>query len=393
MKALEEKSHGHQGLSTDIEAHFSPNIVQEREDEDIANDHVQEENVEHSVEDKSDYPNLLQDESNYPNLVQDESFIDVIVTPNEGTCSRLDLENLIDKQATRCVLLDSIHCKVAKAIRQAAEVHNKPLEENDYRIEVNELLIPDALIPNAIDPDEIYLVKHVFRSYVAWPKHLVLLEGEKIKKYTPKRKRTNTKQPQPILPKTQSQPQQETSLASSSSSARPPQNSQKVTFIDDVLSNLKAMWNDIMKKSESFMISVPVNEHMFGIKEHNIPVIKEDVQFMVYFEKITAACISLYMRFLYTILVENERMHLFTFFEPQLLAEILGRTPDDRARDLAKRLGEIIPGQLLMAAFNDGHWMFLLIDVSKEIVYFFDPLGGYIPQDCKNVVGMQVYKL
>ncbi|KAF4354737.1 hypothetical protein G4B88_031277 [Cannabis sativa] len=228
MKALEEKSHGHQGLSTDIEAHFSPNIVQEREDEDIANDHVQEENVEHNLEDKSDYPNLLQDESNYPNLVQDESFIDVIVTLNEGTCSRLDLENLIDKQATRCVLLDFIHRKVAKGIiRQAAEVHNKPLEENDYRIEVNELLIPDALIPNAIDPDEIYLVKHVFRSYVAWPKHLVLLKGEKIKKYTPKRKRTNTKQPQPILPKTQSQPQQETSLASSSSSERPPQNSQK----------------------------------------------------------------------------------------------------------------------------------------------------------------------
>ncbi|KAF4403067.1 hypothetical protein G4B88_027838 [Cannabis sativa] len=355
MKALEEKSHGHQGFSTDIEAHFSPNIVQEREDEDIANDHVQEENVEHSVEDKNDYPNFLQDESNYPNLVQDASFIDVIVTPNEGTCSRLDLENLIDKQATRCVLLDSIHRKVAKGIiRQAAEVHNKPLEENDYRIEVNELLIPDALIPNAIDPDEIYLVKHVFKSYVAWPRHLVLLEGEKIKKYTPKRKRTNTKQPQPILPKTQSQPQQETSLASSSSSARPPQNSQKVTFIDDVPSNLKAMWNDIMKKSESFMISVPVNEHMFGIKEHSIAVIKEDVQFMVYFEKITAACISLYMRFLYTILVENERMHLFTFFEPQLLAAILGRTPDDRARDLAKRLGEIIPGQLLMTAFNDG---------------------------------------
>ncbi|KAM6553987.1 hypothetical protein CsatB_014749 [Cannabis sativa] len=355
MKALEEKSHGHQGLSTDIEAHFSPNIVQEMEDEDIANDHVEEENVEHSVEDKNDYPNLLQDESNYPNLVQNESFIDVIVTPNQGTCSRLDLENLIDKQATRCVLLDSIHRKVAKGIiRQAAEVHNKPLEENDYRIEVNELLIPDALIPNAIDPDEIYLVKHVFRSYVAWPKHLVLLEGEKIKKYTPKRKRTNTKQPQPILPKTQSQQQQETSLASSSSSARPPQNSQKVTFIDDVPSNLKAMWNDIMKKSESFMISVPVNEHMFGIKEHSIAVIKEDVQFM-----------------------------------PQLLAAILGRTPHDRARDLAKRLGEIIPRQLLMAAFNDGrHWMFLLIDVSKEIVYFFDPLGGYIPQDCKNVVGM-----
>ncbi|KAM6590472.1 hypothetical protein CsatA_013077 [Cannabis sativa] len=225
MKALEEKSHGHHGLSTDIEAHLSPNIVQEREDEDIANDHVQEKNVEHSVEDKSDYPNLLQDESNYPNLVQDESFIDIIVRPNEGTCSRLDLENLIDKQATRCVLLDSIHRKVAKGIiRQAAEVHNKPLEESDYRIEVNELLIPDALIPNAIDPDEIYLVKHVFRSYVAWPKHLVLLEGEKSKKYTPKRKKTNTKQPQPILLKTQSQPQQETSLASSSSSARPPQN-------------------------------------------------------------------------------------------------------------------------------------------------------------------------
>ncbi|KAM6590473.1 hypothetical protein CsatA_013078 [Cannabis sativa] len=42
-----------------------------------------------------------------------------------------------------------------------------------------------------------------------------------------------------------------------------------------------------------------------------------------------------------------------------------------------------------MAAFNDGrHWKFLLIDVSKEIVYFFNPLGGYIPQDCKNVVGI-----
>ncbi|KAF4367759.1 hypothetical protein F8388_011334 [Cannabis sativa] len=172
LKALEEKSHGHQDLSTDIEAHFSSNIVQEREYEDIAND-----------------------------------------------------------QATRCVLLDSIHRTVSKGIiRQATEVHNKLLEENDYRIEVNELLIPDALIPNAIDLDEIHLVKH-----------------------------------------------------------------------------------------------------------------------------------------------------------PQLLATILGRTPDDRARDLAIGLGEIISGQLLMAALNDGHWIFLFIDISKEIVYFFDPLGGYIPQDCKNV--------
>ncbi|XP_060963384.1 uncharacterized protein LOC133032929 [Cannabis sativa] len=379
MKALEEKSHGHQGLSTDIEAHFSPNMVQENEYEDIANDHVEQEHVEHNIEDKSDYHNL----------VQDESFIDVIVTPNEGTWSQFDLENLVDKQATRCVLLDSIHRKVAKGIiRQAAEVHNKPLDENSYRIEVNELLIPDALIPEAIDPDEIYLVKHVFRSYVAWPKHLVVLEGEQIKKYTPKKKSTNRKKTQPILPKTQPQPQQETSLASSSSSARPPQNSQKITIIDDVPTNLKAMWNDIMKKSESFMISVPVNEHMFGIKEYNIAVIKEDAEFMVYFDNITAACISLYMRFLYTILVENERMHLFTFLEPQLLAAIQGRTHDDRARDLAKRLGEIIPGQQLMATLNNGiHWMFLLIDVSKEIVYFFDPLGGYISEDCKNVVG------
>ncbi|KAF4389094.1 hypothetical protein F8388_026823 [Cannabis sativa] len=136
------------------------------------------------------------------------------------------------------------------------------------------------------------------------------------------------------------------------------------------------MWNDIMKKSESFMISVPVKEHMFRIKEHNIAMIKEDVEFMV----------------LYTILVENERLYLFTFLEPQLVAAILGRIPDDRARDLAKRLGEIIPGQLLMAALNDGkemrHWMFLLIDLSKEIVYFFDPLRGYIPEVCKNVVGI-----
>ncbi|KAF4398829.1 hypothetical protein G4B88_028192 [Cannabis sativa] len=269
MKALEEKSHGHQGLSTDIEAHFSPNMVQENEYEDVANDHVEQEHVEHNIEDKSDYPNL----------VQDESFIDVIVTPNEGTWSQFDLENLVDKQVAKGI------------IRQAAEVHNKPLDENSYRIEVNELLIPDALIPEAIDPDEIYLVKHVFRSYVAWPKHLVVLE---------------------------------------------------------------AMWNDIMKKSESFMISVPVNEHMFGIKEYNIAVIKEDVEFMVYFDNITAACISLYMRFLYTILVENERMHLFTFLEPQLLAAIQGRTPDDRDRDLAKRLGEIIPGQQLMATLNNG---------------------------------------
>ncbi|KAF4346214.1 hypothetical protein G4B88_026329 [Cannabis sativa] len=127
MKALEEKSHGHQ----------------------------EQEHVEHDIEDKSDYPNF----------VQDESFIDVIVKTNEGTWSQLALENLVDKQVAKAI------------IRQAAEVHNKPLNENSYRIEVNELLIPDALIPKAIDPDEIYLVKHVFRSYVAWPQHLAVLEG------------------------------------------------------------------------------------------------------------------------------------------------------------------------------------------------------------------------
>ena len=45
---------------------------------------------------------------------------------------------------------------------------------------------------------------------------------------------------------------------------------------------------------------------------------------------------------------------MLAFFEAQLIVAVQGRSPDDRARDLAKRMGQIAPGQLLLTPFNGG---------------------------------------
>ncbi|KAK4859747.1 hypothetical protein QYF36_010985 [Acer negundo] len=92
-------------------------------------------------------------------------------------------------------------------------------------------------------------------------------------------------------------------------------------------------------------------------------------------EEISANSIVIYIRYLYGILKQNKLFDKFVFVDPNHIVYSVG-SKEERARSLNKRLGQTKPGQLFLAPYN------------HICVFFFDPLGGDIRLDIKEVVKM-----
>ena len=55
--------------------------------------------------------------------------------------------------------------------RSATVSHGMQLLEDEVKVSVDEIIIPDASVP--LPTYEIFTVAHAFQSFIAWPKHLV----------------------------------------------------------------------------------------------------------------------------------------------------------------------------------------------------------------------------
>ena len=55
--------------------------------------------------------------------------------------------------------------------RSATVCHGMQLLEDEVKVSVDEMIIPDASVPLATE--EIFTVEQALKSFIAWPKHLV----------------------------------------------------------------------------------------------------------------------------------------------------------------------------------------------------------------------------
>ena len=74
----------------------------------------------------------------------------------------------------------------------------------------------------------------------------------------------------------------------------PSQQSDKFSTVPKSLSRLLSV---IKENDDSFTLVVSTDQYVFGLPSHEIIVAKEDIEFMMNFDNITATCISLYMRY------------------------------------------------------------------------------------------------
>ena len=123
---------------------------------------------------------------------------------------------------------------------------------------------------------------------------------QQLRKYAPKKKNKKTKKQragkrvsQPKAPWTQPQ-EHELSLASSSSTIMPSQYPNEASTVPASLSRLLIV---VMENDDLFILSVSANLSVFGLPSHEIIVAKEDVEFMMNFNNIRVACLSLYIRY------------------------------------------------------------------------------------------------
>ncbi|XP_022640746.1 uncharacterized protein LOC106772423 isoform X3 [Vigna radiata var. radiata] len=71
------------------------------------------------------------------------------------------------------ILDDTEIVLVARGImfKAATVVHDMVLSEDEVKVSVDEMIIPDAEVP--LSTYEIFTVEQAFKSFIAWPKHLI----------------------------------------------------------------------------------------------------------------------------------------------------------------------------------------------------------------------------
>ncbi|PON58584.1 LOW QUALITY PROTEIN: hypothetical protein TorRG33x02_290690 [Trema orientale] len=164
------------------------------------------------------------------------------------------------------------------------------MKKNTYRVIVKHIVDENAYLPIPV-LDEISLVEEAIDSIVSWLKHLVILDDGRPTKMPPKKRNISP-------PKRPAQPQKrKRTIASSSSSARPPHSTFDTSIIPPhVTGMLRGFLKTTMKKNEDYTITIPMVNEICRINKHVIYIAKEDIMFIGYLKDITAPCISVYIR-------------------------------------------------------------------------------------------------
>ncbi|WVZ16028.1 hypothetical protein V8G54_013594 [Vigna mungo] len=111
--------------------------------------------------------------------VQEQEQVDVAPPTRrsrKGSCSAAGVSGDDMDDTSPCMLYtedDTETTLVARGTmcKAATVVHGVQLLEDEVKVSVDEMIIPDALVP--LSTNEIFTVEHAFKFFIAWPKHLV----------------------------------------------------------------------------------------------------------------------------------------------------------------------------------------------------------------------------
>ncbi|XP_062026326.1 uncharacterized protein LOC133742654 [Rosa rugosa] len=105
-------------------------------------------------------------------------------------------------------------------------------------------------------------------------------------------------------------------------------------------------------------------------------------------EKLSATCIVIYMRYLYTVLEELDMVGSVTFVDPAVISAPWCGTSFVRSRKLADRFKGAQNDQMFFIPYNSGdHWMLTIVHPVKETTYFVDSFyQSIIDSEWKHVV-------
>ncbi|KAH7837999.1 hypothetical protein Vadar_020766 [Vaccinium darrowii] len=107
--------------------------------------------------------------------------------------------------------------------------------------------------------------------------------------------------------------------------------------------------------------TISVDEDVFGAKVE-VPLVKEDMEYMSQMEEVTMSCITLYIR--------------FNFVNPSAIfgtsIKLVGRS---KSNLLAGLLKDVENDKLVFVPYNLGvHWILLVIDLSSSTIHYLDSL-------------------
>ncbi|XP_019196472.1 PREDICTED: uncharacterized protein LOC109190440 [Ipomoea nil] len=147
-------------------------------------------------------------------------------------------------------------------------------------------------------------------------------------------------------------------------------------------------------------LKIVLDENVFG-EECTLYVHDEDVTPFCQLMPISYTCIAVYIWYLYKKMMEDNKLEKFRFMQPCHVGHVpttrtdknfLDKQLESRARALADRLIDNPSSASLLVPCNVGfHWILTVINLSKDIVYLWDPLSHRIrDDDWKHVVEMAI---
>ncbi|XP_052298586.1 uncharacterized protein LOC127898630 isoform X4 [Citrus sinensis] len=245
-------------------------------------------------------------------------------------------------QGKSCMLaVGSINNIVAKGTmlennNPNSTVHGVPLAVTDVRVAVDIAIKGDTFLPRPVR-DELVIVSHAIGSHVAWPKQFVILNDFEEYK-VPARIDALCKYARRVLT--------------------------KALFIE-------------------------IYPGIFNNEQAELYLSVDDIVQFCSMEKIGVATIICYMKHLYEVLKDRPQEHIYKFGNPSIFCDETGNNDETRARAMVLRMEILDPQQLLMFPYNTSkHWMLIVVDPHKFIVYFFDSLGHEPRPDLKNFVSL-----
>ncbi|KAH7857346.1 hypothetical protein Vadar_011573 [Vaccinium darrowii] len=200
--------------------------------------------------------------------------------------------------------LDNIvaHGEVFEKVGPEEVVHTVPLGDAYVRVYINFVIKKDAILPVPI-AGEVYIVGEATGYYVAWPKNLVLVADEGgLKNHGV----TGNKGASKNL-----------GVAENKGAAQTYRwdDNQVISGngdCDEYLESLRS-FNDYVGSLEYCdAYTISVDEDVFGAKVE-VPLVKEDMEYMSQMEDVSVSCITLYIRLGYSVLLLFGLITLYTF--------------------------------------------------------------------------------
>ncbi|XP_061993678.1 uncharacterized protein LOC133711589 [Rosa rugosa] len=236
-------------------------------------------------------------------------------------------------------------------------IHGVPLGKGNERVVVDIVIDAEAFLPFPIKDDDIFTVGQAVGYVMAWHKHLVILTGVEIP-----RKCKHTVEKLPKAP--------------------------EMDF-HGMPKSLKILcrYAQNMIKMNGNCIVFDMEERVFG-SPRPTHILNEDILQLGGMEKLSATCIVIYMRYLYTVLEELDMVGSVSFVDPAVISAPWCGTSFVRSRKLADRFKGAQNDQMFFIPYNSGdHWMLTIVHPVKETIYFVDSFyQSIIDSEWKHVV-------